>query len=87
MTYQLRHGQRVDYRELSDTKLPHASWTGRQHDDKLYAIELLEEKDGQVKIHYSGFSSEYDEWRDKDIVEPAEPECTTLMTTISNWST
>ena len=28
-----------------------------------------------MKIHYSGYSSEYDEWRDKeDIVEPAEPE-------------
>ena len=47
MTYQLRHGQRVDYRELADTKLPRASRTRRQQDDKLYAIEVLEEKDGQ----------------------------------------
>ena len=41
--------------------------------DDLYAIEVLEEKDDQVKIHYTGYSSEYDEWRSKDdVVQPGE---------------
>ena len=49
--------------------------TGRQQDDKLYAVEVLEEKDGQVKIHYTGYCSDYDEWRSKeDIVLPSVPE-------------
>ena len=34
---------------------------------------MLEERDGQVKIHYTGYSSGY-EWRNKDIVLPTEPE-------------
>ena len=74
MAYQLRQGQRINYCELVDTKLPQAKRTGRQQDEKLYAIEELEEKDGQVKIHYTGYSSDYDEWRNKDIVLPTEPE-------------
>ena len=70
-------GQAKNYRELADTKLPRAKRTGRQQDDKLYEIEVLEEKDGQVKIHYTGYCNDYDEWRKKgDIVVdlPAEPE-------------
>ena len=59
MTYQLCQG-RVDHHELADTKLPCASRTETQWDVKVYAVEVLEEKDGQVKIHYSGYSSEYD---------------------------
>ena len=44
-------------------------------DDKLYEIEVIEERDDQVKIHSKGYSSEYDEWRVKeDIVLPKEPE-------------
>ena len=27
-----------------------------------------------MKIHYTGYSSDYDEWRNKDIVLPTEPE-------------
>lgn len=74
MAYQLRQGQRKNYRELADTKLPRAKRT-RKQDDNLYAIEVLEEKDGQVKIHYTGYSGDYDEWRNKeDIVVPTEPE-------------
>ena len=47
----------------------------KQRDDKLYATEVIEEKDNQVKIHYTGFGSEYDEWRNReDIVLPKEPE-------------
>ena len=41
----------------------------------MITIEVLEEKDGQVKIHYTGYSGDYDEWRNKeDIVVPTEPE-------------
>ena len=74
MAYELRQGPRKNYRELSDIKLPRAKRTVKPTDD-LYAIEVLEEKDDQVKIHYTGYSSEYDEWRSKDdVVQPEEPE-------------
>ena len=74
MAYQLCQSRRINYHELADTKLPRAKWTGRQHDDKLYAIEVLEEKDGQVKIHYTGYSSDYECLNKEDIVLPTEPE-------------
>ena len=48
-----------------------------KHDpDKLYAIEVVEEEN-RVKVHYTGYSAKYDEWRNReDIVEPtiASPE-------------
>ena len=43
--------------------------TGSKPDDKLYRLCVLEEKErGQVKVHYVGYGSEYDEWRAKEDV-------------------
>ena len=78
MSYELRQGQRKDYKELADTKLPRVKRSSTKHDpDKLYAIEIMEEEDNRVMVHYTGYSTKYDEWRNKeDIVEPtvASPE-------------
>ena len=85
MAYQFCQSQQINYCELADTNPPQAKRTERQQDDKLYAIEVLEEKDEQVKIHYTGYSSDYDEWRNKeDIVLPTELE---RYRTTSNWLT
>lgn len=70
MSYEPRQGQGKDYKELADTKLPRAKRSSKHDMDKLYAVEIVEEEN-RVKIHYTGYSSKHDEWRDKeDIVEP-----------------
>ena len=73
MAYQRK---RKNYSELSDVKLPKSRKTvPMKQDEKLYAIEVIEENDTQVKIHYTGFGSEHDEWRNReDVVPPKELE-------------
>ena len=70
MSYELRQGHRKDYRELANTKLPRAKRSSMKHDpDQLYAIEIVQEEN-RVKIHYTGYSAKYDEWRSReDILE------------------
>lgn len=74
--YDLRKQQKKDYKKLADTPLPRAR-TARK-DDALYELEVLEEDstNGKVKVHYTGYGPEHDEWRDiNDIVvmEPSQP--------------
>ena len=60
--YNLRNQESKDYKELSTVRLPRAKPV--KNTDKLYELEVIE-----VKVHYVGYGSEYDEWRDKaDIV-------------------
>lgn len=40
---------------------------------KLYEIEVLKEKGSQVKVHYTGYGSEYDEWKEKSDVIFSKP--------------
>ena len=73
MAYELRQGQRRNYKDLADIKLPRVKRSTKQtNPNQLYAIEIVEDKGDQVKIHYTGYSSKYDEWRDReDIVDPS----------------
>ena len=41
--------------------------------DRLYEIEIIEEEGTQVKVHYTGYSSEYDEWKEKNDVVFSKP--------------
>ena len=36
---------------------------------KLYSVEIIEREDDRVKVHYVGYSSKYDEWKDKSEFE------------------
>ena len=42
---------------------------------KLYSIEIIERKDHRVKVHYIGYSSKYDEWKEKSEIEFPGPQC------------
>jgi hypothetical protein len=66
--YDLRKQQKKDYKKLADTPLPRAKPVRK--DDALYELEVLEEDttNGKVKVHYTGYGSEHDEWRDKNDV-------------------
>lgn len=63
----------------------------REDPNRLYTIEIVEEEDYRVKIHYVGYSSRYDEWiRRSSIVLQApkpietEPELSLLRTLACN---
>lgn len=46
----------------------------RQQEPDLYAVEVLEEDSTKCRVHYVGYDSCYDEWKDKDeIVDCYEP--------------
>ena len=75
-SYSLREQQKKDYRKLADIPLPRIRATKRV--DKLYQLEIIEEDatNGKVKVHYTGYGSDDDEWRDKEdivVVESPKP--------------
>ena len=74
-------GKRVNYKELSKgTALPRSKRAKKQ---ELFPIEIVENDitTGKVKIHYCGYSNDYDEWRDPgDIVDLSSPSPTPLLT-------
>lgn len=66
MAYSLRERKAVTYKDT--TFLPRATKVKKS---KLYPIEVLEETEDRVKIHFTGYDAKYDEWRDRsDIVAP-----------------
>ena len=73
ISYDLRQRVKKNYRELSDTKLPRVSrQSSKQNSDELYTIEIIEEREDEVRIHYVGYSSKHDEWRSREeIVQPS----------------
>ena len=62
-----RQRPRVNYREAADVKLPKPE----KKPETLYPIEITEsDSQGRVKIHYLGYNTEYDEWRDsQDVID------------------
>ena len=66
-TFSEKHGA-IKYRKLSDLKLPRALKV--KSDDRLYPVEIVDREDHRVKIHYLGYDSSYDEWREQDDVVP-----------------
>lgn len=54
-----RKQNKVDYKQLSDTKLPRVKRVRRQKPDgacdKLFPIEVLQREDQRVQVHYIGY--------------------------------
>ena len=49
-------------------------------EDKLYPVEVTERALNRVKIHYIGYGSDDDEWRDADdIVDLTQPRFLTTV--------
>ena len=63
MEYNLREVPRANYKDLADVKLPRAQ--PQMTESKLYPVEIVEEEEDQVKVHYIGYDSAYDEWKKK----------------------
>ena len=64
----LRNTERVNYKKLSNLTLPRAKKV--KCDDRLYPVEVVDKEDHRVKIHYLGYDSSYDEWREYGDVVP-----------------
>ena len=55
---------------LSPVRLPRKQATNAK---KLYEVEVVEEKGALVKVHYTGYSSHFDEWKPKEEVVLNKP--------------
>ena len=67
-TGRLRSKRRINYREASDVRLPRAERV-QARSDKLFPVEVVKKEDKRVKVHYVGFSTKYDEWREECEIE------------------
>ena len=68
MAYRLRNGPRKDYKELADgVKLPRER--PRRVAEKLYPVEIVERSEEKVKVHYIGYDSCHDEWKEAGELE------------------
>ena len=73
--YNIRPGRRVDYKASNDIVLPVAERCRRPRRSaraELYPVEVLErdEETKRVKVHYTGYGSSDDEWKDEsDVVD------------------
>ena len=70
----LRPKCRKNYRELADIKLPKAKKQAQKSSrSQLYPVNVVERgENGRVKVHYIGFSHEFDEWREPSDIVPLE---------------
>ena len=77
-------GRKVNYKLLSNP-WPQIPRLRRQKvEDKLYPVEVTERALNRVKIHYIGYGSDDDEWRDADdIVDLTQPR---FLTTVPGFS-
>ena len=82
-----RRGRRslrtVNYKELDNLRLPKESVTKSKEENKLYPITVVEQENNKVKVHYVGYSSDFDEWKKEDELEclPDEEEEASHTTT------
>ena len=67
MEYNLREVPRANYNDLADVKLPRAR--PQMTESKLYSVEIVEEEEDRVKVHYIGYDSAHDEWKKKEELE------------------
>ena len=67
-TGRLRSKRRINYCEASDVRLPRAERV-QARSDKLFPVEVVEKEDKRVKVHYVGFSTTYDKWREESELE------------------
>ena len=64
--------RRLNYKEMSEVRLPRAKRVQKGGDDKLYPIEIIDSERDRVKVHYVGYDSSYDEWRESGDVVPLD---------------
>ena len=74
-------GNHVNYRDLTMVVLPRAV-REKQADSRLYSVDVVEKNPltHKVKIHYIGYDSDQDDWRDEaDVVDMSESQPSHLL--------
>ncbi len=62
-----RRIRRRDYRDLADVKVPKAKRSaGCGSSGGLYPVNIVQEDGNRYKVHYVGYSSCYDEWKENE---------------------
>lgn len=59
-----RNVKRRDYRDLVSVKVPRAKRSCGS--ERLYPVNIVQEDGNRYKVHYIGYSSCYDEWKDDE---------------------
>lgn len=67
-TGRLRSRSRVNYREANDLRLPRAERV-QARSEELFPVEVIAKEAKRVKVHFVGYSSKFDEWRDENELE------------------
>ena len=71
MSRELRKRKNINYKEVGDIKLPRAEkkrcWSDSE---ELFPVRVVEKEENRVRVHYVGYPSKYNEWK-----EVAELEC------------
>ena len=63
----------MNYRELADVNIPRAKkMKCERPDNQLFPVRVLEREENRVKIHYVGYTSTHDEWREVSELEYLE---------------
>ena len=57
--------------DLTTLRLPRRKAESK---NKLYNIEIVDEKGGEVKVDYVGYGSEYDEWKPRTEIVLTKPD-------------
>lgn len=76
MAYSLRAKPRKNYKEMADIQLPRSIRARNpEPEDKLYPVEVVERDamNRRVKVHYLGYGTEYDEWKEDSEIETLSP--------------
>ena len=83
MAYDLRERNVKNYKEITSVEQCKAGTTRRRplREKRLYELEVIERDtlNRRVKVHYVGYDSDDDEWRDEKDIEiiypvPGEPQ-------------
>ena len=72
--YELRKKDKKNYKDLCQVQLPRAKRIKK--DATLYELEIVEEDvyNNRVKVHFIGYDSDDDEWRNKADIVSLKPE-------------
>ena len=63
---------KANYKELASLKIPCNVKRRKVNSKELYLVDILEREEGRVRVHYIGYESTHDEWKDEAELEVLE---------------
>jgi len=73
--FPMERQQRKQHWNYRDYKLPHLSTLTKKGTHKeLFSVEIIEEEDSRIKVHYIGYSYDYNKWKERSEIESLDQE-------------